>query len=43
MLDENRPACVYRHNGQWMDIGRPEDFAKAQEAAVDGNFPMLSN
>lgn len=43
MLDENRSARVYRHNGRWMDIGRPEDFAKAQELARDDDFPMLAN
>jgi mannose-1-phosphate guanylyltransferase len=40
MLDEGRPAHVYRHNGQFMDIGRPEDFALAQEMADRGELPM---
>lgn len=43
MLDENRSARVYRHKGRWMDIGRPEDFTKAQELADDDDFPMLAN
>jgi len=40
MLDEGRPAHVYRHNGQFMDIGRPEDFARAQEMADRGELSM---
>jgi len=40
MLDEDRAAHVYRHVGQFMDIGRPEDFARAQEMAERGELPM---
>ncbi|MBK1646549.1 nucleotidyltransferase [Thiocapsa imhoffii] len=40
MLDEGRGARVYRHIGQFMDIGRPEDFALAQELAERGELPM---
>jgi len=32
MLEKNLPVNVYEHNGLWMDIGRPEDFSKAQKA-----------
>jgi mannose-1-phosphate guanylyltransferase len=31
MLEKNLPVNVYEHNGLWMDIGRPEDFIKAQK------------
>lgn len=40
MLDEGQPARVYRHHGMFMDIGRPEDFARAQELAEQGKLPM---
>jgi NDP-sugar pyrophosphorylase family protein len=40
MLDEGRPAKVYRHQGLFMDIGRPEDFVLAQELAEQGKLPM---
>lgn len=40
MLDEHRDARVYRHVGQFMDIGRPEDFSLAQELAERGELPM---
>jgi len=31
MLDKNLPVYTYNHNGLWMDIGRQEDFQRAQE------------
>ncbi|NNM83319.1 MAG: NTP transferase domain-containing protein [Burkholderiales bacterium] len=31
MLGKKIPVHVYEHEGMWMDIGRPEDFIKAQE------------
>lgn len=31
MLDSGQAAYAYRHDGQWLDIGRPEDFTRAQE------------
>ena len=40
MLDLDVPAQVFRHDGLFMDIGRPEDFADAQELAVRGELPM---
>lgn len=40
MLDLDVPARVYRHNGMFMDIGRPEDFAAAQELAMSGQLPL---
>lgn len=32
MLAINSPVCIYRHEGLWMDIGRAEDFLKAQQS-----------
>ena len=43
MLDNDIPASIYRHTGQWMDIGRPEDFAAAQEMADGSDIPMLGS
>ncbi|UCE72440.1 MAG: NTP transferase domain-containing protein [Nitrospiraceae bacterium] len=31
MLDSSLPVYIYKHEGYWMDIGRPEDFRKAQK------------
>jgi mannose-1-phosphate guanylyltransferase len=31
LLDKDISIHVFQHNGLWMDIGRPEDFQKAQE------------
>ncbi len=31
MIDLKFPVHVYEHKGYWRDIGRPEDFLKAQE------------
>jgi mannose-1-phosphate guanylyltransferase len=31
MLERDLPVHVYHHEGQWMDIGRPTDFQKAQD------------
>ncbi|MCK5719987.1 MAG: NTP transferase domain-containing protein [Thiomargarita sp.] len=41
MLDHKLPVQVYQHNGSWMDIGRAEDFQKAQELFQESNMPML--
>lgn len=40
MLDEGLPARVFEHQGQFMDIGRPEDFVQAQELAERGELPI---
>ncbi len=42
MLDEDLPMHTYMHNGMWMDIGRPEDFQKAQIMFEESGQPMLS-
>ena len=31
MMDSNLPIQIYRHQGLWLDIGREEDFHRAQE------------
>ena len=31
LLDEERPARVVRHQGYWLDIGRPDDYHRAVE------------
>ncbi len=31
MLDEKIGARVFQHHGQFLDIGRPEDYARAQD------------
>ena len=35
MLGKGLPVRVFRHEGMWMDIGRPEDFHKAQEVVSE--------
>lgn len=36
LLEKNVPIHAFQHDGLWMDIGRPEDFQKAQ-GMVDSN------
>ncbi len=31
LLDGGQPVGLYRHEGYWLDVGRPEDFARANE------------
>jgi NDP-sugar pyrophosphorylase family protein len=31
LLDDDRHPVVYRHRGEWLDIGRPEDYKRAVE------------
>jgi NDP-sugar pyrophosphorylase family protein len=31
LIENNKPAKVIRYNGYWLDIGRPDDYAKACE------------
>jgi len=35
MLEEEAVVHVFKHNGVWLDIGRVEDFLKAQDVAWD--------
>jgi NDP-sugar pyrophosphorylase family protein len=41
MLDRNIPVFTFRHNGMWLDIGRVEDFQKAQELDWDEEQPAF--
>jgi NDP-sugar pyrophosphorylase family protein len=34
MLARALPVYLYKHGGLWMDIGRQEDFCRAQESFV---------
>jgi NDP-mannose synthase len=34
MLARALPVYLYKHGGLWMDIGRQEDFCRAQECFV---------
>lgn len=40
MLDNDQRVHAYRHDGQWLDIGRPEDFSRAQEMWDDETLSM---
>ncbi|MDX2177063.1 MAG: sugar phosphate nucleotidyltransferase [Candidatus Sumerlaeia bacterium] len=31
MLAEGAPVAAFRHRGAWLDIGRPDDYERAQE------------
>jgi NDP-sugar pyrophosphorylase family protein len=42
MLEEEAPVNVFKHNGLWLDIGRVEDFRKAQEVAWDEQSPAFA-
>ncbi len=35
MLEDQTPVHVFKHNGLWLDIGRVEDFHRAQDIAWD--------
>jgi mannose-1-phosphate guanylyltransferase len=41
MLDKKLPVYVYEHNGIWMDIGREEDYLKAQEVCAHNSKAIL--
>ena len=34
LVGTGKPAVAYNHDGFWLDIGRPDDFAKAQSDAA---------
>jgi NDP-sugar pyrophosphorylase family protein len=36
LLAANQPVCAYLYEGLWLDIGRPEDYAMAQELVNPG-------
>lgn len=41
MLENNLPIYTYQHEGVWMDIGREEDFRKAQEVFMENHSSLL--
>lgn len=41
MLGRGLPVRAFQHNGLWLDIGRLEDFQKAQELAWDVDSPAF--
>jgi mannose-1-phosphate guanylyltransferase len=43
MMDRGVPVHTYKHNGLWLDIGRVEDFHKAQEIDWDEQVPSLES
>jgi len=43
LLDRGCPVRTFLHNGLWLDIGRVEDFHKAQELGWDENPPRFES
>jgi mannose-1-phosphate guanylyltransferase len=41
MLDKSISVFTFEHNGIWMDIGRKEDFLKAQEVFANNSKAIL--
>ncbi|WP_046867449.1 sugar phosphate nucleotidyltransferase [Microvirga massiliensis] len=41
MLGRGVPVHAFKHNGLWLDIGRVEDFQRAQELAWDDQPPAF--
>ena len=41
MLDQGAPVCAFQHSGMWLDVGRVEDFQKAQELSWDDQPPAF--
>jgi NDP-sugar pyrophosphorylase family protein len=41
ILDRGMPVRTFLHSGLWLDIGRVEDFHKAQELAWDDAYPAF--
>jgi NDP-sugar pyrophosphorylase family protein len=41
MLENNTRVCTFRHSGMWLDIGRVEDFQRAQESGWDDQPPAF--
>jgi mannose-1-phosphate guanylyltransferase len=39
LLDKKVPVSVFHHHGMWLDIGRIEDFQRAQEMTWDDQLP----
>lgn len=41
MLELGLPVCTFLHRGFWLDVGRVEDFQKAQDLAWDDDAPAF--
>ena len=41
MMEASVPVHAFRHNGFWLDVGRLEDFQKAQEMEWNGEAPAF--
>ena len=42
MLEDETPVNIFKHNGLWLDIGRVDDFLKAQDVAWDEQSPSFA-
>jgi mannose-1-phosphate guanylyltransferase len=42
MLENETAVHVFKHDGLWLDIGRVEDFHKAQETQWDEQSPAFA-
>lgn len=38
LLEAGEKVASYRHDGMWLDIGRPEDYARAQKHVEDSSI-----
>jgi len=43
MLEKGEKVNVFKHDGMWMDIGRPEDFEKAQDVFEENRQVLLGH
>lgn len=41
LLDQNIPVYAFKHEGLWMDIGRPEDYVAAQNTFDENQTSIL--
>jgi mannose-1-phosphate guanylyltransferase len=41
LLEKGLPIHTYKHQGLWLDIGRAEDFHKAQDISWEDQIPAL--
>jgi len=42
LIDRNIKPLSYRHDGLWLDIGRPEDYDIANNTIEQLNIPVYS-
>jgi mannose-1-phosphate guanylyltransferase len=42
MIQEEAPVNIFKHDGLWLDIGRVDDFLKAQDVAWDEQSPSFA-